>query len=298
MIKPAIELATGSEAEVKTRDWLVRLLEEHEISGWMFSLRVRIEENAIPHSHPVLTIGTRSPHDWALLSSLIHEQIHWLCWERWHESDGALGEITTRYPNPPVGDPDGARNEFSSHLHYLVNFLELEALGQFLGAEKAGEYLRGKPFYRALYATVVDDREWLADLCARHELVLPDRRTGTGAKWYHGSPLELDTLADGSTITRNREIARISSHKPTVVAIADDGDLQHNGETPGYLYRVLDVSYADLEPHPTTTMEPGVEWIAKRSFHLERIQETVPDPREVLSDEEVADLKRQTIRRS
>jgi len=37
MITPAIELVTGSEAEVRTREWLLRLLDEHDVCGWMFS---------------------------------------------------------------------------------------------------------------------------------------------------------------------------------------------------------------------------------------------------------------------
>jgi hypothetical protein len=38
--------------------------------------------------------------------------------------------------------------------------------------------------------------------------------------WYHGSPLELTTLHEGSTITQKRELARIFSHKPTRVSVS------------------------------------------------------------------------------
>ena len=36
--------------------------------------------------------------------------------------------------------------------------------------------------------------------------------------WYHGSPLVLEVLATDSTITRNRDLARVFSHRPTIVS--------------------------------------------------------------------------------
>jgi len=32
--------------------------------------------------------------------------------------------------------------------------------------------------------------------------------------WYHGSPLKLDVLRAGSTMTQWRDLARVFSHKP------------------------------------------------------------------------------------
>ena len=51
--------------------------------------------------------------------------------------------------------------------------------------------------------------------------------------WYHGSPLELRVLREGSTITQDRHLATVFSHKPTVVSMEDDGRLRHNGTQPG-----------------------------------------------------------------
>lgn len=97
-----IELASGSEAEANTREWLRRLLEQYDVAGWMFTLRVRIEEDAVPHSHPVLTLGTRSPHDWALLSALIHEQLHWFLAGRWPER-AATSASDSWVPDSAIG---------------------------------------------------------------------------------------------------------------------------------------------------------------------------------------------------
>jgi hypothetical protein len=109
--------------------------------------------------------------------------------------------------------------------------------------------------------------------------------------WYHGSPLELATLHEGSTITQKRDLARIFSHKPTLVSVSDDGRVKHNGTTPGYLYTVADeIQLKDVVPHPHTTMSPGDEWLTTRELRLRLLCSTEPMPEEQLTDEERAAL--------
>jgi hypothetical protein len=110
-----------------------------------------------------------------------------------------------------------------------------------------------------------------------------------GKPWYHGSPLKLDVLRAGSTMTQWRDLARVFSHKPAVVSIADDRALQHNGTQQGYLYEIAEpVGVEDVSPHPRTTMEPGDEWITSRDLRLRCIAETVARPEEYLSDAVIA----------
>ena len=47
--------------------------------------------------------------------------------------------------------------------------------------------------------------------------------------WYHDAQEALTTLRIGSSITQNRDIARIFSHRSTITSIEDDGSLKHNG---------------------------------------------------------------------
>jgi hypothetical protein len=57
--------------------------------------------------------------------------------------------------------------------------------------------------------------------------------------WYHGSPKVLDVLRAGSIITQDRELARVFSHKPTLVSVDDAGEMRqikHNGTEAGFLY--------------------------------------------------------------
>ncbi len=108
-------------------------------------------------------------------------------------------------------------------------------------------------------------------------------------KWYHGSPLELNVLLEGSTITQKRDLARIFSHKPAMVSIDDNGHILHSGVQPGYLYEIVEtVTPDDVYPHPRTTMEPGDEWLITRPLKVTLICETIPDPEEQLTEDDLA----------
>ena len=54
-----VTLAHGTEAEAQTRNQLQRLLKTYDVSGWTWTGKVVIDQDAIPHSHPVLTLHTR-----------------------------------------------------------------------------------------------------------------------------------------------------------------------------------------------------------------------------------------------
>ncbi len=116
--------------------------------------------------------------------------------------------------------------------------------------------------------------------------------------WYHGSPFELTTLRVGSTITQRRDLARIFSHKPAIVCIENDGRIKHNGAFSGYLY-VIDeaVSPEDVEAHPRTTMGPGDEWLTHRELHVRLLGVVEPQPEELLTEAELADLRQRIAAR-
>jgi hypothetical protein len=93
--------------------------------------------------------------------------------------------------------------------------------------------------------------------------------------WYHGSPFELTTIREGSTITQKRELARIFSHKPTLVSVSDDGQIKHNGTIQGYLYAITEgIEPGDVMPHPRTTMAPGDEWLTTRELRVQLLSPT------------------------
>jgi hypothetical protein len=56
----------------------MRFLDKYDLTPWLFTRAVVIDDDATPHSHPVLTLHTRHLRDdLLLLSTFIHEQSHW-----------------------------------------------------------------------------------------------------------------------------------------------------------------------------------------------------------------------------
>jgi hypothetical protein len=85
--------------------------------------------------------------------------------------------------------------------------------------------------------------------------------------WFHGSPSELTSLRTGSTITQDRRLAEVFSHKPTRVSAEDDGSIRHNGKKSGYLYLITEpLQSSDMIPHPRSTMPTGWEWLTTREL--------------------------------
>lgn len=116
--------------------------------------------------------------------------------------------------------------------------------------------------------------------------------------WYHGSPLKLTTLRKGSTITQKCELARIFSHKPTLVSVSDNGQIKHNGTVPGYLYIIVDkVQPKDVVLHPHTTMGAGDEWLTTRELRLQLLCTSELVSSEQLTDVEYAMLQERLVKK-
>jgi hypothetical protein len=109
--------------------------------------------------------------------------------------------------------------------------------------------------------------------------------------WYHGSPVRLNTISKGSTITQDRDIARVFSHKPHRVSLGD-GTIKHDGVEPGFLYRIAeDIGPDDVYPHPRSSMEWGEEWLTSRVLRVLLIGPVEIRDEERLTREEIAWLE-------
>jgi hypothetical protein len=72
------------------------------VRDWIFTHDIRIETRVIPHSHPILTLNTRSlDDDDRLLSTFVHEQLHWGVQK---PDEGLITQLAHRYPILPVGN--------------------------------------------------------------------------------------------------------------------------------------------------------------------------------------------------
>jgi hypothetical protein len=102
----------------------------------------------------------------------------------------------------------------------------------------------------------------------------------------------LALLREGSTITQDRHLAEVFSHKPAIVSMSDDGTIKHTGTLPGYLYYVAEtVGEDDVYPHPNSSMPPGKEWLTRRELRLTLIGPVAIVDEERLTEPEIAALR-------
>lgn len=110
--------------------------------------------------------------------------------------------------------------------------------------------------------------------------------------WFHGSPVKLEKLCKGSSITHLEKLARAFSTKPTIVSVSDDGSIRHNGKEKGYIYQIIDmVTPDDIYKHPATTMDEDWEWITRKDLRLKFLYEYTSTPDNILSEDEIRTLR-------
>ncbi len=168
-----ITLAHGSESEESTRAQLQRLVHEYDVSDWILTTDVVIDQTQIPHSHPVLTLHTRHlTEDEMLLSTFLHEQFHWLeGGETLPAFEAAMADFERLFPNAPGRDGGGARDQESTWRHLLVCDLELQAMTRLIGEQRARDLLSGITHYEWIYETVLTDSR-IREIARRHGFVL------------------------------------------------------------------------------------------------------------------------------
>jgi len=167
--KIEISLKNSSKSEAQLRERLQKLLQQYDLSKWIFTRKILIEDKVIPHSHPVLTLNTKEDGD-VLLATFVHEQIHWFLSANFDRTEKAKAELKSIYPKVPVGSPDGARNKESTYLHLIVNYLEYEAMRELVGDVRAKEVFEGKGYYGWIYKTALTDASRIKDVLERNRL--------------------------------------------------------------------------------------------------------------------------------
>jgi hypothetical protein len=172
-----IEVARGTPRELRAKQTLEQLLATYDLTKYTFTRKVVIQEGVTNHAFPVLTLNARfaSSSD-ELLSSYIHEQIHWHLRELAPRQQAAVAELRRVYPNAPVGLPQAAENEFSTYGHLVTCYLEIIAGRELLGSERATTVIERKPWYTWIYSTILRDEERISNLVDRHRLRIPSTK--------------------------------------------------------------------------------------------------------------------------
>lgn len=120
--------------------------------------KVLIDQDAIPHSHPVLTSHVRQlKDDLALLSTFVHEEYHWYEAAHLQETAAVIAELKTAYPHVPVGGQDGDSDEKSSYLHIIVCYGEYQEMKALVGAERALKVMQfwATDHYRSIWCSIM-----------------------------------------------------------------------------------------------------------------------------------------------
>ena len=176
-----IKLVHSDQQEEETKQQLLRLLTAYDFSRYIFTTDINIESGlrVVPHSHPVLTLSTkRLKDDELLLSTFVHEQLHWYLDGKADATNEAVAELRTLFPHMPVGFPQGADSEASSYEHLLVCRMEYQADSEILGSLRARQIMEfwASDHYTRIYQLVLTDGDKIDAILRKHKLV-PMART-------------------------------------------------------------------------------------------------------------------------
>lgn len=176
--KPAKEspviISTHAEtnSEVATKRRLQRILKTYDLEKYLYTKDIKIQDSIIPHSHPVLTLSTNLTNDTALLSTFLHEQMHWFTLSKNKGFEPIADSILKWYPRVPIDLPEGAGTEQGTYVHIMVNYLEFHCLINVIGQEAALQHMQFMctQHYTWVYETVLEDYDQLASLATTYQL--------------------------------------------------------------------------------------------------------------------------------
>lgn len=169
-----ISLQHGSQSEQQRKEQIERLAAQYNLRKYTITRDIRIDQQAVNHSAPVLTQNLRFlNNDDRALSAYVHEQAHWVLMTR-HKGEvrEMLQELRRMFPGLPTAVPQGDGNEGTSYVHLVVIMLEWQALEELIGAERAKAVLQFKreDHYKALYAAVMEHRREIEGFLKRHQV--------------------------------------------------------------------------------------------------------------------------------
>lgn len=174
--EPAVEIQTAraTPAEIQTKLALQALLRKYDLAKYTFTNQVVIEQGAMNHSFPVITLNVRfrdSPD--ALLSSYVHEQLHWYLRDHDPQRLAAIDQLRRLYPDAPTAYPEGGGTPVSTYGHLVVCYLEMQADRQLLGEKRTKAVIEQIPWYTWVWKTVVKDESTIAGVVNAEHLELP-----------------------------------------------------------------------------------------------------------------------------
>src|SRR5579862_4236292 len=161
----------ASAHELQERLELQEIFKKYDVGKYTFTRTVIIDERAMNHAFPVMTLNTHYVgSDDELLSSFLHEQLHWFLAEHRFAMQDAVHRLREMYPHVPVGLPDAAETEYSTYGHLIDCYLEIQADRALIGPERTDKVIKNKPWYTWIYKTILRDEDKIAALVKTERL--------------------------------------------------------------------------------------------------------------------------------
>lgn len=158
-----------------TKQNLLHLTQVYDLTPFFFTRKIQIESRVIPHSHPILTLNTRhaqNPHK--LLSVFLHEELHWWFEKNPEATEKAKADLKKAFPKAPQ---TGTRGSDSTYLHLLVCYLEMRALGHYIGVKEAkelvSEIMSKDKIYPWIYKEILKNPKIFHEVVNKHNLYPP-----------------------------------------------------------------------------------------------------------------------------
>jgi hypothetical protein len=169
-----VDTSRNTDRERQTKAELEKILSSYDLSKYIFTRKVVIEEKSMNHAFPTLTLNVKFlDSDDELLSSFLHEQLHWYLRDHSGQMRDAVAQLKRFYPRVPVGLPEGADTEYSTYGHLVDCYLEIQADRALIGRERTAAVIRNKPWYLWIYKTEVDDEPRIAAVVKAQRLDIP-----------------------------------------------------------------------------------------------------------------------------
>ncbi|MGZ5280616.1 MAG: hypothetical protein ACXWC9_11760 [Pseudobdellovibrionaceae bacterium] len=179
--KLEITLESGSGPEKTAKALIEDFAKKYDLLNYYFTGKIHIQSFVIPHSHPVLTLNTRTIKEPdRYLALFIHEQIHWFfdLNGRAEKTKVFIEKMKKQFPKVPSQQEGGAKDDESTYLHLGVCFYELEQLSKLIGKEKAEQTFKTDEIYSWVRKQVLD----------KHDII-QSALTETGLSWQDAGEL-------------------------------------------------------------------------------------------------------------
>lgn len=146
-------------------------LVEHLVAQFdipMFTTDILIQRGAIPHSHPIITLNTRSLDPIEVLGTFVHEQMHWFVDSRPNKQT-VLAHLANAYSTP--AEFDSRQESFLEHI--VVCWNTRNFLKTMISATQLDQFYRASRPYPQIERLVETRFEEVGTILGRHSMIAP-----------------------------------------------------------------------------------------------------------------------------